>query len=102
MTLSVAEDPAQPLRRRSLLRRVVAGSATALLVLMLCGLGTSFALLSGLFGDDASTYTLGCGGEPVDPSDPMPEIAELIEEQVRIAAIIINVGHDLAVPPRGW
>lgn len=94
--------PEQAFRRRRRLRRLVTAVAIGVAALLACGMGTSFALLSGMFGDGASTYTLGCGGDPVDPSEPMPEIAELIEEQVRIAAIIVNVGYDLGVPPRGW
>jgi murein DD-endopeptidase MepM/ murein hydrolase activator NlpD len=89
-------------RRRHPLRVVVTTLGTVIGLVLFCALGASFALLSGMFGDDASTYTLGCGGEPVDPSDPMPAIAELIEDQVRVAATIVNVGHDLGVPPRGW
>jgi murein DD-endopeptidase MepM/ murein hydrolase activator NlpD len=90
-----------PVRRG--LRRIVVGVGTAVTVVLLCLFGTAFALLGGLFGDDASTFTLGCGsGDPVDPGGPMPGIAELVEDQVRIAAIIIRVGQDMRVPPRGW
>ena len=91
----------RPVRRG--LRRVAIIIGTVTAAVMLCLLGTAFALLDGLFGDDASTFTLGCGnGQPVDPTGPMPQIAELIEDQVRIAATIVKVGQDLAVPPRGW
>ena len=45
----------------------------------------------------------GCGnGKMVDPAGPLPAISGLVEEQVRDAAIIIKVGQDLKVPPRGW
>jgi murein DD-endopeptidase MepM/ murein hydrolase activator NlpD len=58
-----------------------------------------------MFGDDDSTTysALGCGnGVPVDPAGPMPAFAELVEDQLRIAAIIVKVGQDQRVPPRGW
>ncbi len=91
----------RPVRRR--VRRVVVTVVSTITAMLLCLLGTAFALLSGLFGDDASTYSLGCGtGNPVDPTGPMPGVSELIEDQVRIAATIVKVGQDLAVPPRGW
>ena len=54
----------------------------AISAVLLCLLGTAFALLDGLFGDDTNTYdALGCGSDvPVDPAGPMPGIAELVED----------------------
>jgi murein DD-endopeptidase MepM/ murein hydrolase activator NlpD len=92
----------RPIRRG--VRHALVATGAAVAAVLLCLLGTAFALLDGLFGDDASTYTaLGCGTSvPVDPAGPMPQIAELVEDQVRIAAIIVRVGQDMHVPPRGW
>jgi murein DD-endopeptidase MepM/ murein hydrolase activator NlpD len=92
---------AKPVRRT--LRRAVIGGAALLCVLLLCLLGTAFALLDGLMGDNTSTYALGCGsGLSVNSAGPMPAVAELVEDQVRIAAVVVRVGQDLHVPPRGW
>jgi murein DD-endopeptidase MepM/ murein hydrolase activator NlpD len=91
-------------RRRSRLRRAFVIVATVIAAILVCLMGTAFALLDGLFGDDGSTYNaVGCGnGQPVDPKGPMPQIAELVEDQVRIAAIVVKTGQDMNVPPRGW
>jgi hypothetical protein len=94
-------DAVLPRPARRVLRRVLLASGSALMVFMLCLFGTALALLDGLFGDDASTYNLGCGGTTVDPAGPMPSIAELVEDQVRIAAVIVKVGQDRMVAPRG-
>jgi murein DD-endopeptidase MepM/ murein hydrolase activator NlpD len=102
MSLTLIPAETRLSARRRLRRALVAGTV-ALGVILLCLLGTAFALLNGLFGDDSTTYDLGCGtGAPVDPTGPMPAIAELVEEQVRIAATIVKVGQDLTVAPRGW
>jgi murein DD-endopeptidase MepM/ murein hydrolase activator NlpD len=92
---------ARPVRRR--LRRALLWGGALFSVLLLCLLGTAFALLDGLVSNDRSTYALGCGQDlPVDPTGPMPAVTGLVEEQVRIAAVIVRVGQDLKVPPRGW
>ena len=88
--------------RKAVRRALVIGS-TAIALAILCVVGTALALLDGLLDDDTSTFALGCGNShPVDPAGPMPAMAELTEEQVRIGAVIIKVGQDLKVPPRGW
>jgi murein DD-endopeptidase MepM/ murein hydrolase activator NlpD len=92
---------ARPARRAA--RRALLVAGTAFVLAMICVVGTAFALLDGLLDDDTSTFALGCGNSrPVDPAGPMPAMAELAEEQVRIGAVIIKVGQDLTVPPRGW
>jgi murein DD-endopeptidase MepM/ murein hydrolase activator NlpD len=87
--------------RRSVRRVVVAtASVVGLIVLSVCGITAWF--LTGLVRD-APLYALGCGSDDaVDPNAPMPRVVGLIEEQVRNAAIIISVGQDMSVPPRGW
>jgi murein DD-endopeptidase MepM/ murein hydrolase activator NlpD len=84
-------------------RRAVVATAVAIGVGTACLAGTVLSLLTGLTGDDASTFSLACGHDrPVDPAGPMPHLAELSEEQVRIGAVIIKVGQDIRMPPRGW
>jgi murein DD-endopeptidase MepM/ murein hydrolase activator NlpD len=98
-TLLTTPMAAGPVRRR--VRRVVAGALAGLTTVSLCLMGIAFALLSESINDTVD-FT-GCGtGELVDPTGEMPPIAELIEDQVRIAAIIVRVGQDMNVPPRGW
>jgi murein DD-endopeptidase MepM/ murein hydrolase activator NlpD len=73
---------------------------------VLCCGGSITALLIGEFDDDAQNMTataFGCGtGGPVDANAKMPRITAYGETQLRNAAVIINVGADLNVPPRGW
>ncbi|MET7422291.1 M23 family metallopeptidase [Dactylosporangium sp. NPDC005555] len=86
-------------RRR--LRPALLIALAAVLVLLCCGGGVvSFFL-------DAATrttnYDSGCGnGKLIDVSAEMPKHRTLGPEQVRNAAIIVRVGQDLNVPPRGW
>src|SRR5678815_4530280 len=90
-----------PVRRTT--RRVVGLIAGVVTVALVCTVGVAFALLGGLLGDDTSSFALGCGtGRPVDPLGAMPAMSELTEDQVRNAAVIIKVGQDMQVPPRGW
>ena len=74
---------------------------------VLCCGGSVSALLFGQFGEDESpnmaAASFGCGiGGPVAPDAEMPKISAYGDTQLRNAAIIINVGADLNVPPRGW
>jgi murein DD-endopeptidase MepM/ murein hydrolase activator NlpD len=73
---------------------------------VLCCGGSVSALLLGEFNDkspDMESASFGCGLEgPVDPEGDMPRINAYGTTQLRNAAVIINVGADLKVPPRGW
>ena len=92
---------AGPARRTA--KRVAGLVASIVVVSVLCVLGVSLSLLSGLLGNDPSAQAFGCGtGRPVDPNGPLPPMSELTEDQVRNAAVIVKVGQDLQVPPRGW
>jgi hypothetical protein len=73
------------------------------LVLCCCG-GSAFSYFLGGLSDPSETYSYGCGvnGGMVDPDGSLPRMNELTQEQVRNAAIIIQVGQKLNVPPRGW
>jgi murein DD-endopeptidase MepM/ murein hydrolase activator NlpD len=72
---------------------------------VLCCGGTVSALLLGGFRDDGqnvkAAFRCGTGG-PVDPDGNLPRLRSYGATQMRNAAIIINVGSDLKVPPRGW
>jgi murein DD-endopeptidase MepM/ murein hydrolase activator NlpD len=90
-------------RTRRGIRKGVAAVASLVVIFALCAVGGTAVMLNGLLGEDQSPYAFGCGNsQPVDPLGPMPSMAELTEEQVRNAAIIIKVGQDLQVAPRGW
>lgn len=92
-----------PARRRP---AALALALTAALALLCCTGGTGALILAELTGDpDAPLVeTFGCGGDgPVDvDADGFPVIQPYGQAQMRNAAIIINVGSEMGVPPRGW
>jgi murein DD-endopeptidase MepM/ murein hydrolase activator NlpD len=52
---------------------------------------------------NTQNYDSGCGnGQLVDVAANLPSHHELSAEQVRNAAVIVRVGQDMKVPPRGW
>ncbi|MCO8274488.1 M23 family metallopeptidase [Actinoplanes sp. TRM 88003] len=78
----------------------------ATLALLCCGGGIT-ALFVGTLTDEGQDNlklsSLGCGkGGPVNPDTELPRIRPYGAEQVRNAAVIINVGADLKMPPRAW
>jgi murein DD-endopeptidase MepM/ murein hydrolase activator NlpD len=81
-------------------------AAVVTLVLLCCGGSLTVLLLNGLAEDDRGGFlnaSLGCGkGGAIDPDSKMPTISDYNTGQVRNAAIIINVGADLRLPPRAW
>ncbi|HZN74426.1 MAG TPA: M23 family metallopeptidase [Micromonosporaceae bacterium] len=91
--------------RRSAHRAGLVIALTAALALLCCGGGISAYFLGGLGGDNpvplGGVFNCGRGG-PVDPNGALPRLGALGEEQIRNAAIIINVGAKMQVPPRGW
>jgi murein DD-endopeptidase MepM/ murein hydrolase activator NlpD len=77
----------------------------AALALLCCGGSVSAILLGGLGAkEDTNAFsTLGCGqGGPIDPDAELPSVRPYGAEQIRNAAIIINTGADLKLPPRAW
>lgn len=83
------------------LRPVLFVVVGALLLLICCGGGVVAFFMDA--ARNTQTYDAGCGnGQLVDVSANMPAHHELSEEQVRNAAIIVRVGQDMNVPPRGW
>jgi murein DD-endopeptidase MepM/ murein hydrolase activator NlpD len=88
---------------RRMARRTVAAIIAVISLCALCVGGVTVSILTGLTGDNLPAFALGCGnGRPVDPNGPLPGVPDLIEEQVRNAAIIISVAQQMKVPPRGW
>jgi hypothetical protein len=88
-------------------RTFIVGTTLAVLAfLACCGVaGTYF------FGDVATSASpprvvataTACGQRAVVlPEATLPSIGELSAEQIHNAAVIIKVGQDRAVPPRGW
>lgn len=87
-------------------RRFVVLAAIGVTLALLCCGGTVVGyFLGGLGGDDGGNQidASACGqGDPIDPNAKMPSISAYGPEQMRNAAIIINVGKQMGVPPRGW
>ena len=70
-----------------------------------CGGSVALLLVDELGSDNQrlSTDSFGCGSAgPVDPVSELPRVRYYGSAQLRNAAIIINTGVDLSVPPRGW
>jgi murein DD-endopeptidase MepM/ murein hydrolase activator NlpD len=53
--------------------------------------------------EEFSLRSANCGAAgPVDPEGKLPEVGQYSQEQIKNAAIIINVGKQLKLPPRAW
>jgi murein DD-endopeptidase MepM/ murein hydrolase activator NlpD len=77
----------------------------ATFALLCCGGSITALLVGGVAEEDNSTLNAagGCGkGGPVDPDAKLPRVRRLGGEQMRNAAVIINVGANLKMPPRAW
>src|SRR5438552_2924466 len=91
-------------------RRGRVGLLVSLVVTLsvLCCAGSAAAFFLG--GLSASTnnaaFGAGCGGKAVDPSANVKvnlvSVASLSQAQTHNAAVIISVGQQMGVPPRGW
>jgi murein DD-endopeptidase MepM/ murein hydrolase activator NlpD len=86
-------------------RRLPPGLVVALvaaLFLLCCGGGVvSFFLNTA--SNNSTQGASGCGNtKVVDVNTKLPKIAALGTDQMRNAAIIIHVGQEMKVPPRGW
>ncbi|GAA4933247.1 hypothetical protein GCM10025331_17580 [Actinoplanes utahensis] len=83
---------------------VLVASVVSLLLLCCCG-GVTVLLLNRADdeGEQLISTSFNCGqGGPVDPDAELPRIQQYSAEQIRNAAIIINVGKSLKMPPRAW
>jgi murein DD-endopeptidase MepM/ murein hydrolase activator NlpD len=86
-------------------RRIVVLVAVVVTLALLCCGGSVTAILLGGLGDepDKPNSALGCGkGGPVDPDSKLPRIRPYGAAQIHNAAVIINVGAELKLPPRAW
>ena len=89
----------------SLRRRIgIITAVSVLLVIVCCGGATAAFFLGGLSPNptNRAAAALGCGGKTVDVNAQLPTINSLGDKQIHNAAIIISVGQQLGVPPRGW
>jgi murein DD-endopeptidase MepM/ murein hydrolase activator NlpD len=70
-----------------------------------CGGGLTVFFLGDLPGKDlaANPASLRCGDhDTVTVNGKLPSVRSLTDSQTRNAAVIIHVGQQLKVPPRGW
>ncbi|GAB3796622.1 M23 family metallopeptidase [Micromonospora zhanjiangensis] len=94
-------------RRRPRRRLAVLIGLLGTFLLLCCGGGT-LVVLSGFAGDgdDPAVDRLAadaCGqGGVVDANGKLPSVDSYGPDKIRNAAIIINVGKQMSVPPRGW
>ncbi|MGK5442824.1 M23 family metallopeptidase [Micromonospora sp. URMC 105] len=103
MTAHGSDGSQQPRRRLRLSFLLTALTAT--LTLLCCGGGTAAFFLTNL-GNEQKNLT---GGElkceedhRVQVTGDMPRLAKYGPTQMRNAAVIIKVGQEMKVPPRGW
>jgi|HigsolmetaAR206D_1030411.scaffolds.fasta_scaffold00212_5 murein DD-endopeptidase MepM/ murein hydrolase activator NlpD len=92
-------------RRWPVRRAALAFGLTAVLALLCCAGGTAAFLMTMYAAEEDNPYalTLGCGTEGrIDVNGELPLVPPFDAQQMRNAAIIINVGIELDVPPRGW
>lgn len=94
-------------RPRPIRMAALATALTGALLLLCCTGGAGAFLLTELGGDtDDPKATMdmeGCGrGGVVNVRGSMPRVDGYGEGQIRNAAVIIKVGMDMKIPPRGW
>ncbi|GIJ28211.1 hypothetical protein Vqi01_33730 [Micromonospora qiuiae] len=95
------------LPRRSVRVGALAAALTAALAFLCCTGGTGAFFLTELGGDAAEQQltpaSIECTGDfEVNMTGRMPRFARYGERQLRNAAVIIKVGQEMKVPPRGW
>ncbi|GGS10069.1 lipoprotein [Micromonospora fulviviridis] len=87
-------------------RGLTAIAAGVLAVLMLCAGGVGMLFTGGGTASAACNGTVGPGRQPLLPavpvSPPAAGVGGWTGEQVTNAAVIVSVGVELTVPPRGW
>src|SRR3712207_4373670 len=94
----------RPPRRRLRVGALVT-ALTATFTPLCCGGGTAAFFLTNPGGDDPSLVSdeQACGeNHRIDVSGRMPRMADYGDSQLRNAAVIIKVGQEMKVPPRGW
>ncbi|MEU5937608.1 M23 family metallopeptidase [Micromonospora sp. NPDC047548] len=94
----------QPPRRRLRLGALLA-ALTAAFILLCCGGGTAAFFLTNLGNEQKNLAgeELSCEQDHhVKVTGDMPRLAKYGPTQMRNAAVIIKVGQEMTVPPRGW
>src|SRR5205814_7932675 len=71
---------------------------------VLCCVGSAAAFFLGGLSNSVNNaaFGAGCGGKAVDITVNLKSVGSLGPEQTHNAAIIIAVGQQMKVPPRGW
>ncbi|GLY05236.1 M23 family metallopeptidase [Actinoplanes sp. NBRC 101535] len=80
-------------------------SLVVTLALLCCGGSVTLIVLGSISDENPAMLTsaTGCGENgPVDPDAKLPELSSYGAAQMRNAAVIINVGAELQMPPRAW
>jgi murein DD-endopeptidase MepM/ murein hydrolase activator NlpD len=91
--------------RRPTRRIALIVSMVATLALLCCGGGVGAFLLTPLGGDRNDprfNRTSGCGANPISSDGELPSVTGWDADQLKNAAIIIEVGFQMDIPPRGW
>lgn len=96
--------PPLGLRHRPVRRVALAGALVALLALVCCGGGLASVLTESSGDEDLlRAATAGCGERGlVDVRGDLPKLVGYGEQQLHNAAVIISVGAQAGVGPRGW
>src|SRR3954463_14863341 len=98
--LGTAAAVARPAGRAT--KRLIGVVGLVVLLCLLCVGGATLSLLGGLT-NPAPTEITGCGSSAaVNPNGQLPAVSGLTDPQIRLAAVIIEVGQELKVPARGW
>lgn len=90
------------MRRRG--RAGLLASIAAVLIALCCAGSAAAFFLGGLSNSVNTALGAGCGGPSaaVNLTVNLTSVASLGQEQTHNAAVIISVGQQMKVPPRGW
>lgn len=102
--MTVDELAPRVVSRPRWIRKAAIGAVLTTTVALLCCAGAVGGYFAVSADDERVVLaSFGCGeGGPLDPDGPLPTYRQFDKSQMRNAAIIIWVGADMGVPPRGW
>src|SRR5437588_3742980 len=85
-------------------RLAVLVTLAAVLTVLCCVGGTAAFFLGGPSNSVNAAFGAGCGDKTVDVNVDvsLTSVASLGQEQTHNAAVVISVGQQMKVPPRGW
>src|SRR5256885_13809622 len=71
---------------------------------VLCCAGSAAAFFIGGLSNSVNNtaFGAGCGGKTVDIKLNFQPVAALSQQQMHNAAVIVGVGQQMKIPPRGW